>query len=228
MTTAKCLCVAAALAGAATVPAPALAEDWAARCTQDVEKGNIEACRKAVANAPKNPVLRRHYARAMSFRGLYQSAVGQYRIITEIRPAEARSWYEYGYALAFVRRYPEAIKPLEKAVAINPTHVPAMRILAIAYAKVKKPALVFRTTLAMARTGDRIAQFEVSIYYEEAYGVGRDVARSLDWLRKAAESGHIGAMDRLVRVYQNGRLGQEKNDSKAEFWATQARRARLN
>jgi len=221
-------CAVAILVAAALPVSSAGAQDWAARCTQDIEKGNIEACRKAVAEEPKNPVLRRHYARAMTFRGLYQSAIDQYRIITGIRPAEARSWYDYGYALAFVRRYKESIQPLEKAVEINRSYVAALRILAIAYAKEKKPAMVFRATLAMAGIGDRIAQFEVSIFYQEAYGVGRNFVKSLQWLVKAAEAGHIGAMDRLVRVYQNGGLGQAKNDRKAEFWAIQARRARLN
>jgi len=214
---------------AASVPTDsAHAEDWAARCTQDVEKGNIDACQKAVAESPKNPVLRRHYARAMTFRGLYQSAIDQYRIVTQIRPNDARSWYDYGYSLAFARRYKESVQPLEKAIKLNKNYIAALRILAIAYAKQKMPAKVFRTTLDMARSGDRIAQFEVSIFYQEAYGVARDDGKSLQWLVKAAESGHIGAMDRLVRVYQNGALGQAKSDRKAEFWAIQARRAREN
>lgn len=209
-------------------PGTAGAEDWAARCTQDVEKGNIEACRRAVADAPKNPVLRRHYARAMTFRGLYQSAIDQYRIITKIRPDDARSWYDYGYSLAFARRYKESVQPLEKAIELNRSYIAALRILAIAYAKEKKPAKVFRTTLVMARIGDRIAQFEVSLFYQSAYGTARNHAKALRWLMKAAESGHIGAMDRLVRVYQDGTLGQTRNDRKAEFWAIQARRAREN
>jgi len=181
-----------------------------------------------VAEQPKNPVLRRHYARAMTFRGLYQSAVDQYRIVTDIRPNDARSWYDYGYALAFVQRYKESIQPLEKAIKINKSYIAALRILAIAYATQKMPAKVFRATLDMARIGDRIAQFEVSIFYQDAYGIARDYAKALQWLVKAAESGHIGAMDRLVRVYQNGALGQAKSDRKAEFWAIQARRAREN
>jgi len=214
---------------AANVPTGgAWAEDWAARCTQDVEKGNIKACQKAVAEAPKNPVLRRHYARTMTFRGLYQSAIDQYRIITQIRPNDPRSWYDYGYSLAFARRYRESVQPLEKAIKLNKSYIAALRILAIAYATEKKPAKVFRTTLDMARIGDRIAQFEVSIFYQDAYGTARDEAKSFQWLVKAAESGHIGAMDRLVRVYQNGALGQAKSDRKAEFWAIQARRAREN
>jgi len=207
---------------------PATAEDWAQRCTRDVEKGNVEACQKAVKDDPKNPVLRRHYARAMSFRGLYQSAIDQYRLITTIRPAEARSWYDYGYMLAFARRYKEAVVPLEKAVKINPSYIAALRILAISYAKEKRAAQVFRVTLSMARLGDRIAMFETSIFFQEAYGVGRDAIKAHQWLVKAAEAGHIGAMDRLVRVYQNGQLGQARSDRKAEFWATQARRARVN
>ena len=212
---------------ASPLPAsPAAAEDWSGRCIQDVEKGNIAACEKAVAADPRNPVLRRHYARAMSFRGLYDSALEQYRQVTVIRPGEARSWYDYGYYLAFMRRYAEAVKPLERTVALNPGHIAALRALAISYASVRKPRKVFDTTIALARLGDRIAMFEISVFYQEAYGVRQDPVRAHGWLVRAAEAGHIGAMDRLVQVYQNGQLSQHRDDKKAEFWATQARRAR--
>jgi hypothetical protein len=43
---------------------------------------------------------------------------------------------------------------------------------------------------------------------------------------KAAETGHVTAMDRLVDVFLNGGLGRSPDGGKAEDWATKARLAR--
>jgi hypothetical protein len=49
-----------------------------------------------------------------------------------------------------------------------------------------------------AQQGDAIAQVNLGIIYEKGYGVPQDRAEALNWYRKAAEQGHVDALQRLV------------------------------
>ena len=65
--------------------------------------------------------------------------------------------------------------------------------------------------------------FDAYDLFHNGKGMPRNEAVAFLWLRRAAKAGHVGAMDRLVRVYLDGTMGQTQNLTAATRWATRAR-----
>jgi TPR repeat protein len=208
--------------------APALAQEKALgeRCRDGVAAGDFRTCAAAVEASPADPQLRRLYAQSLAKAADYDGSIGQYREITRLTPADGRAHYEYAWMLAFVRRYSDAVDPIEQSMRLQPTHVESFRAAAIIYQLIKRPADVFRVSLAGARLGDSVAMFDTYDCYEKGIGTPTDPAQAYAWLVKAAEAGHVTAMDRLAELYLNGGLGRAPDEKMAEEWATKARRAR--
>jgi TPR repeat protein len=158
--------------------------------------------------------------------GRYDQSLQQYAKVAALTPDRFEAQYELGWMLAFVRRYAEAVAPLEHAARLRPAHTGVHRALTIAFAMLRRPSQALHAALAGARLGDRIAMFDVARHYRNGLGVNRDPRKALLWLTRAAKAGHVKAMDDLVQVYLNGELGEAPDDAKAERWATEARRAR--
>jgi len=207
-------------AGAA--PAQTLAE----RCAAGAAAGGFATCAAAVAERPANPALRRLYAQSLAKAADYEGAVREYREVTRLAPQDARAFYEYGWMLAFVRRYAEAVAPIEDAIRLRPDHVPSYSAATIVYQMVKRPADALRMALAGAERGDSVAMFDTYTFFLDGTGTAKDDAEAYRWLTRAAEAGHVMAMDRLAALFLNGGLGQAPDERKAEEWATKARRAR--
>lgn len=71
-----------------------------------------------------------------------------------------------------------------------------------------------------AAKGDVKAQYQMARIYEsgfEHYFTTSD-EKSLDYYQQAASQGHTLAISRLVKVYQNGELGQAVNASEVKRW----------
>ena len=215
-----------ALASMAAGSVAARAEGWARQCAAHAADGDYATCAKAVAAAPADPALHRFYAISLSKAGRYDASIEQYRQVTRLAPRDGRAFYEYAWMLAFIRRYREAVQPIEQAIRLRPNHADTYRTAAIIYFIVKRPRDVFRVALAGAKLGDPIAMFDTYTCYVEGSGTAKNDAQAFYWLVKAAEAGHVTAMDRLVAIFLNGGLGQAPNDRKAEEWATKARLAR--
>lgn len=75
--------------------------------------------------------------------------------------------------------------------------------------------------VARAKAGDDEAQFELGQRYAEGKGVPQDLARAVEWYRKAAEAGHTAAQVRLAECYLTGR-GVPKDLKQAVFWQEKA------
>ena len=210
----------AALAGMAR------AQTLAERCEAGVARGDDATCAAAVAERPNDPALRRLYALSLVKAADYQGAAREYGEVARLSPGDARAFYEFGAMLAFVRRYAEAAAPLEEAIRLRPDHPPSYRAGTIVYQILKRPGDALRMSLAGAELGDTVAMFDVYAAYVDGVGTTRNEVEAFRWLVRAAESGHVTAMDRLVAVYLNGGLGQKSDDAKAEEWATKARRMR--
>lgn len=202
------------------------AQTLAGRCEAGVERGDHAACAAAVAERPNDPAVRRLYAQSLAKAGDYDGSVRAYRDVTRLASADGRAFYELGWMLAFVRRYAEAAEPLEEAIRLRPDHAPSYRAVTIVYQALKRPGDALRTALAGADLGDTVAMFDVYTAYLDGVGATRNDAEAFRWLIRAAEGGHVMAMDRLTAVYLNGGLGQTPDASQAEAWATKARRAR--
>ncbi len=75
----------------------------------------------------------------------------------------------------------------------------------------------FRLDLMLAKRGDAGAQFYVAIGYEEGRGVQKDMAKAVEWYKKAASNNHNGAQYRLGQLYEKG-IGVGKNMAMAKKW----------
>jgi TPR repeat protein len=215
-------------AGAFLVAAGAAAEAQspAERCAAAAPRGDFRTCAAAVEAAPGDAGLRRFYAQSLAKAADYEGSIGQYREVTRLTPADARAFYEYAWMLAFVRRYAEAVEPIETSIRLRPDHVESYRAATIIYQIIKRPDDEFRVALGGARLGDPISMFDVHACFAAGRGTQRDEAQALHWLERAAEAGHVTAMDKLAAIFLNGGFGRAPDETKAEEWATRARLAR--
>jgi TPR repeat protein len=207
-------------------PAPAQEKTLAERCAAGAPQGDFRPCAAAVAASPADPALRRLYAQSLARAADYDGAIGQYGEITRLTPGDGRAHYEFAWMLAFVRRYADAVEPIERSMRLQPQHAESFRAATIIYQIIKRPEDVFRVALAGARLGDAIAMFDTFDCYAAGRGTAKDESQAFFRLEKAAEAGHVTAMDRLADLYLNGGLGRAADEKKAEDWATKARLAR--
>ena len=212
---------------ASAVATPGFAQSSLAEsCAAGVPRGDFRTCAAAVAAAPHDAAVRRLYAQSLAKAADYDGAVRQYGEITRLAPGDGRAYYEYAWMLAFVRRYADAVEPIERSMMLQPAHIESIRAATIIYQLTKRHADVLRVALAGARLGDSVSMFDLFDLYAEGRGMAKDETQAFVWLEKAAETGHVAAMDRLADVFLNGGLGRAPDAGKAEEWATKARLAR--
>ncbi len=82
-----------------------------------------------------------------------------------------------------------------------------------------------KKNLRLAQDGDVTAQFEMGTAYDCGTGVEKDLAKALDWYRKAAAQGNGYAMIQIAHHYEAG-SGVEKNIATAAEWFEKARSTR--
>jgi TPR repeat protein len=207
--------------------AAAAEDDAAAQCIREANDGNIAACERATAAHPEDAALRRKLALSMIVAGAAERAIDVYREATRLAPDDAEAQYDLAVALGTLNRFPEAVAPIERALALKPDEPRYEKLADIVYGRIGAHDKLFRITLREAQQGDRIAMYEVALLYAEGTGVAADEAQALDWMKRAALRDHVGAMDLLVEVYLEGKLGQRIDPAEAELWARKAREARL-
>jgi len=76
----------------------------------------------------------------------------------------------------------------------------------------------FHTMLARADGGDAEAQFEVAMMYFVGRGTRSDRAKTVDYLKKAADQDHAMAQLRLANTYIQGVAGNPHDEAKAAYW----------
>ena len=218
----------AALVAGLTMAAPGAdaAESAAEACAARAQDGAVAACRRAVAEAPDDPAMGRHLATALMAVGDYDSAVDAYRANAARQPESTRAQYELAAMLGFVRRYAEAVAPIEAVLRREPDNLAALKLASMVYHQTDREPDSFRTTLRAAQLGDLAAMFDMIWHYENGKGAAADPRAALIWAGRAAEAGHIAAMDLLVETYLVGLYGEAPDDAKAEAWAMRALNAR--
>ena len=72
-----------------------------------------------------------------------------------------------------------------------------------------------------AEAGDRLAQRNLGLMYEEGEGVERDYERAAQWYRRAAAQGDPVAQNKLGRLYSYG-FGVPHDYRRAAYWARKA------
>jgi len=207
---------------------PVAAPDQAAAlCALGVERGAVAACEKAVRDNPGDIGVQRNLARSFIVIGDFDSAVEVYRKIAAARPDDARAQADLGGALGFVRRYVEAVAPMETVMRLAPDDVGAYRAAAVVYLQVGRAADAVQVTRRAAALGDAIAMFDLYGFYRDGVGVAADQAQALTWAARAADRGHLGALDLMVQVYLEGLMGERIDEDRAKAWAWKFRNARL-
>ncbi len=205
---------------------PGVADDLRPLCASGAKKGDVVVCARAVDQSPNDVQTRWDYARALYVAGQYDPAIEQYRAAAAIAPDSPRAHFELAGSLASLKRYGEAVEPIQYAMRLKSDDIMIYRVAAIVFRQVGWPQLALDANIHSAKLGDRLAIYELSQMYSLGIGVERDPDKAVKWLTKAAESGHVAAMDQMVRVYLQGELGQNVDHDKAEQWAQRARNAR--
>ncbi len=215
------------LLAAALLTAPV--EDTAGlreRCLLEAKQGQVEACEAAIRQDANDIEVNMAYGDALFYRADYHGALTVFRKIAALRPDDARVQYRYGAALGSLRRWPEAIEPLQRAVRLDHRYREAQETLAISYRMLGRQVEAFAANRNAADLGSVTAIAGVAYDYEHGRGVPADPGRALSWLHRAAEHGHIGAMDRLVDIYAKGGLGMPANRYRAALWRKRVEAAR--
>ncbi|MEX0696613.1 MAG: hypothetical protein WD099_03650, partial [Dongiaceae bacterium] len=90
-----------------------------------------------------------------------------------------------------------------------------------AYASGLDPRLGSDKLLSAADEGDPVAAFEVARRYAEGTAVSKDLAKAVQWYRRAAEGGVAVAQYRLASLYERGQ-GVARDRSEAVNWYQRA------
>lgn len=179
----------------------------------------------SAGDSPPGLEAMRELALELLRRGEYDDAVDAYRLIVEHGADDARSHYDLAAALAFLRRFDEAVAPAEAARRLSPDDARAHELSALVYLNLGDHASAFAATLAGARLGDATAMYSLVGMYGEGRGVAVDRDAAYRWAERAAESGHLGAMAWLARSNREGLNGRAVNPAEARHWDERLRAA---
>lgn len=72
--------------------------------------------------------------------------------------------------------------------------------------------------VSAAEHGNTQAMILAAIDFETGAGTPKDEKKALEWYVKAATEGNAVAMERLVKVYKDGELGEPKSTEKRQEW----------
>ena len=181
----------------------------------------IAACELALQRAPRDAGVRRDYGQMLLRAGAYDEALESYRQAVALAPEDARSHEALGAALAFLRDYAGAMPELEQAVALDPGAVQSLRMLQIVQDGLRLREAAIGTARKLADRGDVLAMYDLAVALEQS-----EPEQAAMWLKRAAEAGHVAAMDQLAQAHFDGALGPASNAAEGETWATRAREAR--
>ena len=82
----------------------------------------------------------------------------------------------------------------------------------------------FRLLFPLAQKGDKTAQHNLAVLYQDGLGVEANAKLALYWYEKAAAQGHHEAMNNLAARYATG-TGVKQDMNKAKMWYKKAAQA---
>jgi len=213
------------IAAAVLAIAPAWAQDWAASCATGRGQDKVLACNKALQAAPEDLALRRHLGRALLDVGDGMGGATEFGGIAEELQSDAGAWFDYAAALATDYRFTEAATAIARSLALDPQRFEANKIAVIAFERAGRDGEAYQANLRLAAMGDRIAMNDIAEALVDGRGIAADPPRAVTWFERAAQAGHIGAMDRLARIHRDGLYGRKPDPVAAEQWARRAQEA---
>lgn len=211
------------LPGAASFAAAASSAE---RCLAEAAQARTAACEEAIAEDPQDLRSWNNLAQAYLLMGDDNRALKTFRDITILRPEDPEAHFNYGATAGTLRRYEIAVGAFRRALALRPDYVEAELVLSIALEKLGRIDEAVAAKRHAAELGDDIAMYELTEDY--AAGIAPEVSESevRAWIERAADLGHVGAMDWMVRVYGEGLLGEARDPAKADAWRVRAHDAR--
>ena len=118
--------------------APTDAQVWGELASAQEQAGRLDAAltsySHALALAPADSHCRLNRAALLRAVNRFEEALADYAVLLAQRPAQALLWSEQGECLRQCRRYAESIASCERALAFNPSAVPALMCKAVALA----------------------------------------------------------------------------------------------
>ena len=134
--------------------------------------------------------------------------------------AQARSWAEKAAQVADQNQ--EKAKKLLQDIAAAPADDGTVEFnRAMAAYLDKRNADAFRGLLESAKKGNLMAMNNLSIFFMDGIGTGKNPTASFIWMERAAQGGYADAFYPLAYKYAHG-LGTAKNPAKAKIWAEKA------
>jgi|GEM_PF-3171967 len=214
---------AATLAALLLLAGPAQASDWAARCEAGKQFGEIAACERAQEERPNDPQILRSLGNAYFHADRFLESHQAYQSALRLTPRDAGLHYEYASLLVLVNEYTEGVREAETAVRLAPDHRASWSLLATCYRYMNQPQAALKATRRAAELGDRREAYALAHYHATGQeGAVRDPLLEMRWLERAAQAGHVEAMEDLSQLYAQGRPGIAPNSDKSRYWHKRA------
>ncbi len=184
------------------------------------------SARAASSSEPKGLETMRVVALELLRAQDYDRSIAVYREIARLTPQDPRSHYDLAATLSFIRRYEDAVPPIQAAIRLNPDDLRAQEMASLIYLNLRWYRQAFDATLKAAELGEPTAMYSLVNMYEKGLGVDADVDRAVFWAIKAAEGGQLGAMALMEKAHRSGRLRRRLDEVQANAWARRLREAK--
>lgn len=202
----------------------AAAQDDAALCREEAQRGQVKACQKAIALTPRDPDLHALLGQAYFASGLYHQGLEALRDAVIASNGATEHRYRYAGFAALINDYPKAAQELELIVAAEPGHLKAWMLLADCYRYMKNKPEAQRAGRKAAELGDPAEAYILAARYNNGEGVKVDPVEELRWLERSAKAGYAAAIQDLVRFYTDGRPGMPPDTAKRDYWQRKAKK----
>lgn len=204
----------------------ALAVTPAERCAAEWPTGLTESCEEAVAEDPRNLESWSYLAQGYLVIGADRRALKALWSITIVTPDDPLAHYNYGATAGTLKHFEIAVAEMHRALELKPDFTDAAIVLSIALEKLGRFEEAVEAKRRAATLGDDSSMFEITEYF--AAGVTENVSEgeARTWIERAADTGHIGAIEWMVEVYRDGLLGEQADPVKAQQWRRRLHDAR--
>ena len=197
-------------------------ESDAALCARTAREGNFKACTRAVTDDPDDLDSRRNLAAAYLAVNDLENTDRVHREIVALTPDDSRAYYDYAAALSTFFEFKLAMEPIRVALRLAPDDLPTLRLAAIIFEQAKAYRDAFAAAHAGAEHGEVLLMFDTAVYYQRGLGTPADPAAARLWFERAADGGHVAAMEILAKIYREGRDGAPVDAAKAKYWEMRA------
>ncbi|HSE77019.1 MAG TPA: hypothetical protein VLG66_03375 [Alphaproteobacteria bacterium] len=197
-------------------------ESDAALCARTAREGNFKACTRAVTDNPDDLDSRRNLAAAYLAVNDLENTDRVHREIIALIPDDPHAYYDYAAALSTFFEYKLAMEPIRAALRLAPDDLPTLRLAAIIFEQAKSYRDAFAAAHAGAEHGEVLLMFDTAVYYQRGLGTPVDPTAARLWFERAANAGHVAAMEILGKIYREGRDGAPVDAARAEYWEKRA------